>query len=278
MRPLQRRAVGAEHLPAVRELKGALLRALAELGGSGTAREIEAVVVRLLQLRVDVRELLHRGGPQTELSYRLLLARAELLAEDAIAAPSDRVWALLDAEGDRSTTVSCAHADSDPSRKGRSARLNAVEGFPEDQTSAELEPHWPDAYLRGLLRITPAAFEEHCQLLLRTAGAEDVVVTGRTGDGGLDGHALIRLGLLSFRVVFQSKRVRGSIGAPSVRDFRGAVEGRAEHAILFTTGRFTSAAEAEANRVGTRRIELIDGQQLSDLAARHSLRCPSLWA
>jgi restriction system protein len=70
--------------------------------------------------------------------------------------------------------------------------------------------------------------------------------------------------------VFQCKRYSGSVPSKSIRDFRGAMSGRSEKGLFITTGRFTSDAIAEAQREGAIPIDLIDGQQLTDLM--HSLR------
>ena len=48
--------------------------------------------------------------------------------------------------------------------------------------------------------------------------------------------------MLSFHVYFQSKRYNNSVGSPEVRNFRGAMEGRADKGIIITTGRFTRRA------------------------------------
>jgi restriction system protein len=63
-------------------------------------------------------------------------------------------------------------------------------------------------------------------------------------------------------VKFQSKRYKGSVGASVVRDFRGAMDGRADKGLLITTGTFTREARAEAQRDGARPIDLVDGEEL----------------
>jgi restriction system protein len=47
-----------------------------------------------------------------------------------------------------------------------------------------------------------------------------------------------------------------------VRDFRGAMAGRADKGIIITTGRFTQDAKNEAVRDGVPPIELVDGEKL----------------
>ena len=111
--------------------------------------------------------------------------------------------------------------------------------------------------------MEPAAFERLVQRLLREAGFIQVEVTGRSGDGGVDGKGIMRLGgMLSFRVIFQCKRYQGSITPSQIRDFRGAMVGRADKGLFITTGNFTKEAVREATRDGAPAIDLIDGDQL----------------
>jgi restriction system protein len=93
-----------------------------------------------------------------------------------------------------------------------------------------------------------------------------VVVTGKIGDGGIDGSGTLSLNkLVSIRVLFQCKKYQGSVGSPAVRDFRGTMQGRAEYGLILTTGMFTADAWREATRDGVSPIELIDGERLVDL-------------
>jgi len=101
--------------------------------------------------------------------------------------------------------------------------------------------------------------------------ARSVSVTGQSGDGGIDGLGVYRLGLVSFPVFFQCKRYRGSVGASAVRDFRGAMAGRGDKGLLITTGSFTSDAKKEATRDGAPPIDLIDGERLCELLKRYEL-------
>jgi restriction system protein len=92
-----------------------------------------------------------------------------------------------------------------------------------------------------------------------------VEVTGKTGDGGIDGKGIVRVsGLLSFHVIFQCKRYKGSVTPSQIRDFRGAMQGRADKGLFITTGNFTREALKEATRDGAPPIDLIDGDLLCD--------------
>ena len=115
------------------------------------------------------------------------------------------------------------------------------------------------------MSLAPAAFERLCQRLLRESGFVEVRVTGRSGDGGIDGVGIVRLGgLLGFPILFQCKRYQGSVSAGTVRDFRGAMIGRADRGLIITTGTFSRDAKAEAIRDGAPPIDLVDGEQLLD--------------
>ena len=113
--------------------------------------------------------------------------------------------------------------------------------------------------------ITPDAFERLAQRLLRESGFVQVEVTGRTGDGGIDGKGIARIhGFMMFHVIFQCKKYQGSVSASDIRDFRGAMVGRADKGLFITTGTFTPAAVKEATRDGAQPIDLVDGDQLAD--------------
>lgn len=120
--------------------------------------------------------------------------------------------------------------------------------------------------------MPPDSFESLCQRLLLKSGIQDAKVTGRSGDDGIDGQGVIRLeGLTSIRVVFQAKRYTGNVGVSAIRDFRGAMDGRASTGFLITTGNFTNQARIEAERAGATKIDLIDGTALVKLLKKHGV-------
>lgn len=131
--------------------------------------------------------------------------------------------------------------------------------------SAEVleEIAWHQQLHNLLLSLSPDAFERLTQRMLRESGFTQVQVTGKSGDGGIDGVGIARInGFLSFHVLFQCKRYQGSVTASQVRDFRGAMQGRTDKGLLITTGTFTRDAMKEATRDGAPPIDLIDGEQL----------------
>jgi restriction system protein len=125
--------------------------------------------------------------------------------------------------------------------------------------------NWKEILIKELYNLHPEAFERLAQRILRESGFIQVEVTGKSGDGGIDGKGIVRMnGLLSFHVVFQCKRYRGSVSPSQIRDFRGAMQGRADKGLFITTGNFTREALKEATRDGAPPIDLIDGELLCE--------------
>lgn len=139
------------------------------------------------------------------------------------------------------------------------------------QDSPPDESVWDDELLSILLAIEPDGFERLAQRLLREAGFVKVEVRGKTGDGGIDGVGILRVNLVSFQVYFQCKRWANSVGAKEIRDFRGALQGRADKGLFITTSSFTKQALEEAIRDGAIAIDLIDGKRLCVLLKQYEL-------
>ncbi len=157
-------------------------------------------------------------------------------------------------------------------RERKRAEREADEQTPPGEEEEEAgERDWKEQLLGLLLELPPDRFEHLARRLLRETGFVSAKVTGRTGDGGIDGVGIYRLSLVSFPVFFQCKRYRGSVRAGAVRDFRGAMAGRGDRGILITTGSFTAEAKQEATRDGAPPIDLIDGDRLCDLLKEQEL-------
>ena len=229
------------------QLMNPTLQALQALGGSGTIEEINNKVTEIVELTDEQLEVLHdpERGSQTEIEYRLAWSRTYLKKYAVLENSSRGVWALT-AEGRELDRVD----PEDVKRfvKDEYDKQKIVER--RDDKEIEIELTWRDELLHALLEMKPDAFERLIQRLLRESGFLQVEVTGQTGDGGIDGKGIMRLGgFLSFHVLFQCKRYQGSVGASQVRDFRGAMVGRADKALLITTGNFTKSAVQEAKEM-----------------------------
>lgn len=256
-------------IPAYSKMLWPTLAALKELGGSGSIQEINERVTRNLGFSEEQQAFLHGDGPQTEIEYRLAWARTYLKKVDAVENSDRGVWAITDV----GRNLSKQDCDAVPAkvRKMNAARRGKRDQENDDVDNDNSSTTWKDALVETLLKMTPDAFERLSQRLLREAGFQSVEVTGRSGDGGIDGTGFYRLSLVSFPVFFQCKRYRQSVGAEKVRDFRGAMAGRGDKGLLITTANFTSAAREEATRAGAPPIDLIDGDRLCDLLKEHRL-------
>jgi restriction system protein len=256
-------------IPKYDELFNPLLITIKNLGGSALISELEEGVIKNLCL--TEKEIAEPHNERlTKLQYRLAWARSYLKAYGLLDNSERGVWALT-AKGKDIDTVDprqVIHIFQDLS-KGKKSRLveknakTVMDIEAVEVAEAVLEETWREDLLSRLLDLAPDAFERLCQRLLRESGFVEVRVTGRSGDDGIDGVGIVRLGgLLGFPILFQCKRYRGSVGAGTIRDFRGAMIGRADRGLVITTGTFSRDAKIEATRDGAPPIDLIDGEQL----------------
>ena len=250
---------------------GPLLDALRRLGGSGTPDEVSEQIAADLKLSDDVQnELMPSGGPRFR--NQVAWARFYLAREGLIDSSKRGVWSLT--EQGRSAHVTVDHAREIFSRwvkifdAQRRAKQASAEPIAEQIAEGNGAPSndYRTEVLETLLALPPAGFERLAQRLLRESGFTQVVVTGQSGDGGIDGFGTLQINpLVSFKVLFQCKRYTKSVSPFHVRDFRGAMAGRADKGIIVTTGTFTAEARREASRDGVPPIELIDGEKLLDM-------------
>jgi restriction system protein len=252
---------------------GPILDALRELGGSGTPDEVVERIAVDLRIPDKVQnELLPSGEPRFR--NQVAWARLYLVREGLIDSSRRGVWSLT--EKGRGTNLSLEGARAIRTKWVRifqEQRLNKSSAIEAEVGAGEAPPE-PEAaagnYAEGLVKLLrdlpPAGFERFSQRLLREAGFSQVVVTGKSGDGGIDGHGSLQVSpLLSLKALFQCKRYKGSVSASDVRDFRGAMAGRTDYGIIITTGTFTAEARREGTREGVATIELIDAEKLVEM-------------
>lgn len=251
-------------VPTFDKLMNPVIQALKQLGGSGTIEEVNNKATEFANLTNEQLEVLHdpEKGSQTEVEYRLAWARTYLKKYGVLENSSRGVWALTP-KGRQLDQVNpqTVRRVVQNEQKQTKAAIPADTDLNEPDT----ETAWRDELLATLQKMEPSAFERLVQRLLRESGFIQVEVTGQSGDGGIDGKGIMRLGgLLSFHVIFQCKRYQGTVSVSQVRDFRGAMVGRADKGLLITTGNFTKDAVKEATRDGAPAIDLIDGDLLVD--------------
>ena len=250
--------------PTQAELMWPTLQALERLGHSGSARELDDQVSVDIDLADADLDLLHGDGPQTEFANRCGWARTQPRVIGAVDKLGHGLWGMTELGrriGSAEETRALVRCKRNESRKG----LRQEQGKLHNDLEEPEEEAWKSALLGILQEMEPDKFERLCRLLLRKNGFERVEVTGRSGDRGIDGTGVLRVNLLSFHVIYQCKRYAGTVGPSSIRDFRGALVGRADKGLFITTGTFTKQAEQEAMRDGAHAIDLIDGSKLCDL-------------
>ena len=256
-----------DEMPKYHELMNPLLRVLHELGGSGSVEEISTHVSATLDLPDEVLSILHdpERSSQTELEYRLAWARTYLKKYGILDNSERGVWVIVPEKKDLTEVnpkkvVKTVREQTRAEKSGKSVSEEQDDSMPE-----EVEK-WRTALHQVLTKeLSPDAFERLVKRMLRESGFVQVEVTGRTGDGGIDGKGIVRVGgLLSFHVFFQCKKYQGSVSAGAIRDFRGAFIGRADKGLFVTTGTFTRDAIREATRDGATPIDLMDGDELAD--------------
>ena len=252
-------------VPRYHELFNPLLEALHELGGSGTNDEIYETVLDQSDLSDEIAEVPHdpEKSNRTELEYRLAWARTYLKKYGVINNSERGVWVIKPEKRD----ITSVEPDDVVENVREQMRQNREEQDDEsDDGLPEEEETWRTHLHRVLTKtLSPKAFERLTKRLLRESGFTQVEVTGRSGDGGIDGKGIIQInGFLSFHIVFQCKRYQGSVSAGTVRDFRGAMVGKADKGLIITTGSFTRSAVREATRDGAPPIDLVDGDELAE--------------
>jgi restriction system protein len=251
------------------DLMNPVIQALKDLGGSGTIEEINNKVAEVANIPSEQLEILHNPekGGMTEIEYRLMWTRTYLKRYEIIDNSSRGVWSLTE-KGTKTDRVDEKNVVRVVREYMKKDKQDSSEN--DDEPNGKIE--WQEELLDVILKMTPSGFERLIQRLLRESGFVQVEVTGQSGDGGVDGHGILRLnGLLSFQIIFQAKRWKGAVGSSQVRDFRGAMVGRADKGLLITTGAFTKDAIKEATRDGAPAIDLVDGDQLVEKLKQLSL-------
>ncbi len=257
-----RKAEGAQFL----KYFGPLLDALRALGGSGTPDEVVERIALDLKLTDDVQDEPLPSG-ESRFRNQVAWARFYLVREGLIGSSKRGVWSLT--ERGRATKLTLEQAKAIRSKwvryfqEQRQSKVSAPKSDIEQTEATESNADVDGKLIELLLKLPPAGFERLSQRLLREAGFTQVIVTGRAGDGGIDGYGTLQVNpLVSFKVLFQCKRYTGSVSPSQVRDFRGAMSGRADKGIIISTGTYTAEARREASRDGAPPVELINGEKL----------------
>ncbi len=252
-----------------------VIEALKELGGSGRPAEVRDVIAGKIGISEQERtDLLDGGTPRFD--NQVGWARFYLVKAGLVDSSKRGVWSLTDKGREIESLpydqalhlFKRIHSEFQEERDSGTEVIEpeVEETIAPNDTASSDDSSYRKKLLDILLSLPPSGFERLCQRLLRESGFEQVTVTGRSGDGGIDGSGLLQINpFVSFKVLFQCKRYTNSVSVSQVRDFRGAMLGRADKGIILTTGTFTSDAQKEAVRDGVPPIELVNGDKLLDM-------------
>lgn len=249
-----------------------IVEALRNLGGSGRPAEVTDLVIERLNIPEKEQEVTNKNGG-SRIRNQIAWARFYMVKGGLISSSQRGIWGLTEkghnTKMDENFILNIfrdVHQDFTAERKSRKGTEPIVTEDDANVNSVGSGVDYKTELLSTLQSLPPEGFERVCQRLLRESGFQQVAVTGRSGDGGIDGHGILQINpLVSFKVLFQCKRYRGAVAVSAVRDFRGALQGRADKGIILTTGTFTTDAKREAIRDGATPIELVDGEKLIEM-------------
>jgi restriction system protein len=250
-----------------------VLTALQLNGGAGNSSDImEQVIEKLGISENDLEETTSNG--QSRIRNQIQWARFYLFKAGLIDNAQRGIWRLtndgLDKKLNEESVYKLFKGVQDSVKKTPLSKPIKTEPVFENIPTEDEE------HSLGLINIiqnlSPSGFEKLCKRLLTEIGINEIVITGGSGDQGIDGKGIVTLNdVVSLNIVFQCKRYKETVSPHHVRDFRGAMQGRGEKGLVITTGRFTKEAKSEANRDGVTPIELIDGDRLIELFEKYRL-------
>ncbi|HEY1009638.1 MAG: restriction endonuclease [Daejeonella sp.] len=250
-----------------------VLTTLQSNGGAGdSSNVIEQVIDGLGISETDLEETTSNG--QSRIRNQIQWARFYLFKAGLIDNTQRGIWRLtnegLDKKLDQESVYKLFKDVQDSVKKAPNSKPK------EKELKFENIPTEDEEHSIGLINLiqslTPAGFEKLCKRLLIEIGINEILITGGSGDQGIDGKGIVKLNdVVSLNIVFQCKRYKETVSPHHVRDFRGAMQGRGEKGLIITTGRFTKEAKSEANRDGVTPIELIDGNRLVELFEKYRL-------
>jgi len=248
-----------------------VLDALRSLGGSGTPDEVADHIAKKLSIPDEqLNEVMASGA--LRFRNQVQWARFYLFREGLIGSSQRGIWTLTDIG--RKTELTEEQSKEiyrrwyEVFRREKAKERKEPEPLEEQiaEQAGAVSTDYRERFLAQLIDMEPDAFERLSQRLLRESGFTQVIVTGRSGDGGIDGRGMLQINpLVSMRVMFQCKKYAGTVAPTQIRDFQGAITGRADKGIIITTGTFSAEARREASRDGAPPIELIDRERLLDM-------------
>lgn len=119
--------------------------------------------------------------------------------------------------------------------------------------------------------MPPFSFEELVGEVLRNLGFENITVTSKSGDGGIDVTGeLVVAGAIKNSVCVQVKRWRNNVQRASISELRGSLRPH-QTGLFITTSDFSKPSIEEANDPYKAPISLINGKEFVDILCDYGI-------
>jgi len=211
---------------------------------------------------LDLAERLSTGS--SKWTNRIQWVRQRLIAKGEMESPEHGIWAITEKGRNRLATASTLTTRR--SAKLAKAEKTAVASIPNlEELAEDYLTAFKEKVVQKLADLTAGQFERFSAALLAAYGFNEVKITGRSSDGGIDGHGKLKVGLALINVAFQCKRWQRQVGRPEIDKFRGAIQGKFEQGVFFTTSDFSGPARDASITKGAAPIVLLNGDAIVQL-------------
>ncbi|MDQ7008518.1 MAG: winged helix-turn-helix domain-containing protein, partial [Acidobacteriota bacterium] len=176
-----------------------IIEVLRELGGSGRPAEVTDLVIERMNIPEDEQEITNKNGG-SRIRNQVAWARFYLVRAGLLSSSQRGVWGLTEKGANVNLNDEFVlelfrevHQQFIEERKARKSAEKIVEEDDADASGTEVDADYKVELLSMLQSLPPEGFERICQRLLRESGFQQVTVTGKTGDGGIDGHGILQI-------------------------------------------------------------------------------------
>jgi len=258
---------------------GPVLDALRALGGSARPKEIIKWIADTLKIPDEIINERYEKSGVLKFQNQIAWARQYLVWEELLESSKHGVWTLTDKGWKTTLNEKQAHdiflrwvkifQELRDKKETVSVDKKAEEVAEKQQTVEPEESQTPikPSLLEVLQSLSPTGFEHLCGRLLREYDFENIEITQRSHDGGIDGYATLKQNpFVSMSVFFQCKKYQGTVPTEKVQAFIGVMETNkrsVEKGLMITTGTFAKAAW-EIDKANNK-LELIDGEKLVEM-------------
>jgi restriction system protein len=256
-------------MPNQIEMELPLLTAVKKLGGKAKPKQVYTELTQSFPALTssDLAIQLPSGG--NKWTNRIQWVRQALVARGELSNQSHGIWEIT--EQGLSRLKAHAKAQSKVSVPATQVTLPdennvlSAENINLEEVTEKYSFSFKENVLQKLYELTPSQFEHFASFLLKAYGFQKVVVSGKSGDGGIDGHGHLKVGMAVLNAAFQCKRWDSTVGSKEIQAFRGAIQGQFEQGYFFTTSTFTKSAQDESIKQGAVPIILFGGSQIVDI-------------